>query len=232
MTLEDAGVVMPNPTQVGLREIHRIHGKDNVGVVVSVGTAKANYVQEKDIGDESVIGTGERMASVTTNPQEPHHEVEADLQGENPHYYRLDPKDNKHRLTIVMDQWEPRKATDGERSGERTLSHMKQRFDDWYQSNPEIGIMYRKIAEELVQRRRLRARNTAKWERYIKGSHFMCPFDECRESQRKFTFRDQFVDHCREHPTFKSQPEEQLLKIYRHEGWLYQERTTKVPWSI
>lgn len=235
MTFEDGGLSTSNPTLVGMREIKQKHGRNAFGVVVSVGTAKADHVQEKDVGKEYVNQTVRRLTAIVTQTERTHEEAKDDCRSENIPYYRLNPDSQDFRLRTVLDEWEPRNERNGEKPGSKTLHHMKRRFDAWYNSDPEIPNYFRHCAKELVERRRRRAQDPAKWERFITGSHFRCQEDECENKDRKFTFYDKFLEHCRKTPElhYSENPatDDQLLQCSRCEEWKYQKRTVRIPWS-
>lgn len=112
---------------------------------------------------------------------------------------------------------------------------MKQKFDAWYHSDPEIPRYFQRCAKELVERRRRRAQYPAKWERFVTGSHFRCPEDECERKDRKFTFYDKFLEHCQEAPDLhygqNAENDAQLLQYSRSQEWKYQKAQVHLPWA-
>ena len=230
MTFEDGGLPWSNPTEVGMREIKKKHGNNKFGVIVSVGTAKADYVQEKAVGKEFVTDTAKRVAATATYPDLVHNQVESDCQDDNIQYYRLNPKTQDHRLKTVLDEWQPKSSMFGQKPGSKTLQHITRKFEAWYNSDPGIREQFIRCAAELVGRRRRRTSDQAKWERYIKGSHFQCQKYECERKDRKFTFLDKFLDHCKHQPRLhyggapSSGQDKELVKESRYPGWTYQER--------
>ena len=54
-----------NPTQLGINGIETLHGRGNIGVVLSVGTARANGAS----GGESIFKRGKGFADTATDPK-------------------------------------------------------------------------------------------------------------------------------------------------------------------
>lgn len=235
MIFEDAGICEPNPTPRGIAEIRAIHGEDRLGIVVSVGTAKADQVQDKDTGKEFIIGTGKRIIAIATDPDKAHADVTTELRRKDIPYFRLNPDKKtaqKYRLDIPMDSWEPKKSSNGSTPGIQTLKKMKQAFDDWYESSDDIKNLFHKCAVELVVRRRLRMQNHAKWERYVLGSTFLCPLDSVCKRRREYTFHDRLEQHYHKKHNNEPLPQKVLLDRARLDGWKYQGRETSYPLMV
>jgi hypothetical protein len=159
-------------------------------------------VGRSDAGEEYIWTAATRSINAVTDPETIHERVERRLELEEIPYFRLNPgsaeENQKFCLTTLFDEWEPKKAQNGDSPGEVTLRTMRKRFDAWYESDPEIDRMFRECARMMVYRRRKRVEDTAKWERYVTGSHYRCQQHDCGQN-RQHTFRDKFEAHCSEH---------------------------------
>lgn len=222
-SLEDAGLSLPNPTKVGVDEIIAKHGREAIGVVVSVGTAKADEV-ENGSADQTLISSAEGALQIVTDPEPAHREVQKEAAREGFPYFRLNPEEPDHLLKIVFDEWKPKRMTNGRKPGSDTLSEMKRAFNRWY--TPEIEDQFRACANELVARRRERADgdvegNKEKWERYVEGVHFECQHPQCPQD-RQYTRRDEFEQHFvvrhGRRPTLKAD-----VESAKQVGWRYQQ---------
>lgn len=224
MIFEDAGLVMNNPTQVGIREVDRKHNDGHLGVIVSVGTAKGKDVVRREAGKTSIIGATHRGVDLVTDPEPVHLEVQNDCQKKGISYFRLNPlqNDEAHKLGIIMDEWKPKS------NGHVTLKAMKRSFNRWYQSDASVKATFTACAEKLVGRRRSRVKEDfAKWDRYVTGSHFQCHLSsDCMEKEH--TFSDQFLHHVKSHDNRQGKTSDSAIVEHGRSGsWKYQDATTK-----
>jgi hypothetical protein len=154
-----------NPTIEGIQEIKKLHGKDSVGVVVSVGTARADHVQ-----GTGILHRVRKMGHIATNPDDVHKEVERLLASAQLNetadrfdYFRLNAPG---LLNIALDEWKPK-------SGEKTLEKIRKEFYQWL-ANTDIQEDLESCARQLVTCRRERALDRHRWEHFAIGSVYRC----------------------------------------------------------
>src|SRR5437667_1226705 len=93
-----------NPTMEGIREIEDLYGSNSIGVVVSIGTARATTPNPT----RGLIRKIKHISSSATDPEVIHRDVvQKSATGDFPHfsYYRLNEPDG---LRIDLDEWKPR----------------------------------------------------------------------------------------------------------------------------
>ena len=201
---EDGGFgACNNPTMEAIWEIKNLHGPRSVGVVVSVGTARKNH--------EQGTGTLPRIQSIgdkATDPETVHVQVQRLLESEGNsfEYFRLNAPGF---LDIPLDEWKPKssrktirktqKRPSDDKSGKETLGKMRTKFSEWLRYNKNQQHLER-CAQELVQRRRARARNRRRWEHFATGAVYRCPehrqAEDCaREFRDKARFKKHLVAH-------------------------------------
>jgi len=103
-------------------------------------------------------------------------------------YYRL-----KHEggLKVDLDEWRP-KGILTRSPGSRTIAEIRNCFNDWVKQ-VAITRMLEDCARKLVQRRLVRTRDHAKWERCSTGATFNCSEDNC--DAQSYDNRDKFRKH-------------------------------------
>ena len=155
-----------NPTIEGIQEIKKLHGKNSVGVVVSVGTARADHVK-----GTGILHRVREMGDMATNPDDVHREVERLLASAQQNstadgfeYFRLNARG---LLNIALDEWKPK-------SGEKTLDKIRHEFYQWLVNNTEIQEDLEVCARQLVECRRGRALDRHRWEHFAIGSVYRC----------------------------------------------------------
>jgi len=93
-----------NPTMEGIREIEDLYGSNSIGVVVSIGTARATTPNPT----RGLIRKIKHISSSATDPEVIHRDVvQKSAPGDFSHfsYYRLNEPDG---LRIDLDEWKPR----------------------------------------------------------------------------------------------------------------------------
>ncbi|MCJ1357653.1 MAG: hypothetical protein MMC33_007649 [Icmadophila ericetorum] len=179
-----------NPTKVGIEEIEEKYGDSSVGVIVSIGTARE--IKAKKSGFFSFRSKVENAFAKATNPEVVHTEIEA--RADYYDYYRLN---NPGTLEVALDEWKPndgwfKKLGERLKPGSKTMKAMQSNFHAWA-ANEENVEKLQTCAKKLVQQRRGRTLDTAKWERYASCAQFTCPFTkwDCQA----FKVRDDFLGH-------------------------------------
>lgn len=200
-----------NPTQEGVLEIESLHGKRYVGVVVSVGTARGS----KEPGGKSILRRVKQLAETATDPENVERNMRRQAHtDEDFHYFRFnDPKG----LGVALDEWKPN-GLFTKRPGRKTLEKIKSKFYRWVQ-DPNSLKDINDCAKELVLRRRIRAADAPRWERYATGAKFVCGYNAC--SNVPFNDRKVFEEHLRRtHPNPDEDIKKTLGRMTRR--WQYQ----------
>lgn len=190
-----------NPAQLGIHELQKLYGKSNVGVVVSVGTARA----DDEPGGKNIFKRVKQAFNTATNPQNVADQL--DQYGLS-NYWRFN--DDKG-LKIELDEWKPN-GPFTKHHGQETIDTIKNEFNRWARKRANIRYL-EECARELVRRRRKRTENKSKWERFATCAEFRCKNGEC--SSHRFNCRSDFEDHYLQnhgsendeefiHPTFET----------------------------
>ncbi|KAF2688273.1 hypothetical protein K458DRAFT_293222 [Lentithecium fluviatile CBS 122367] len=169
-----------NPTMLGIQEIEGLHGRPNVGVVVNIGTARAD-------GALSGRGLFKRLAkgfNEATNPKIVDAWVTRERLG---FYYRFNDKDG---IPVELDEWKPN-GWFTKHPGRDTLRDIENCFNAWI-AHRKVLAQFNECARELVRRRRRRADDGSRWERYATGAQYRCQHQTCN---RLFGYREDFEDH-------------------------------------
>ena len=183
-----------NPTYEGIREVKKLHGKSAVGIVVSVGTARAaaKYGRTTTHRIEMIIHTA-------TDPERVEEQVRAASSKEDGFtYFRLN---EPGLLEVPLDEWKPKS---GQNSGEKTLKAIKDRFLEWHSEHHDL---LSECAHELVRQRRIRAMDRNRWEHFAIGAVYRC-LGGCLDVEgchAKFKDRASFRSHLVGHHNKKEE---------------------------
>lgn len=196
-----------NPTYVAMEEMKLLHGANKLGVILSIGTARA----DEQAGGQSTWAHTNTAFQSLTDPNHIHGIMSkrTDIQ-----YCRLN---DEGGLNIPLDHWKPK-------TGRETITIIRNRFSTWLWENRDLAEKFDTWAAELVRRRRIRAGNAHLWERFATGvSNFRCRNVECRQDQRYFAHRGKFEEHWRT----VHRREENAAKFSEPlvTEWLYQARS-------
>ena len=205
-----------NPTKEGIHEIVSMHGRNSVGVVVSIGTARRDERAEEN-GLLSVIPRIRGFVQNATNPEVIHDEVGHMSHPDKFPYYRLN---DPGSMKVELDEWEPKRGMFKHRAtGSGTIRTIKDTFNTWA-GRPEIVTELQECAVKLVERRRARSLNGTKWERYATCARFTCQLRACNIGA--FTNEDDFRNHLRGHHALATRDQlDQEVKECRRR-WRYQ----------
>ena len=217
VTYTDGGLQESNnPTKKGVNEIKQLYGPSSVGIVVSVGTARGETHTKSRI-KRKLKG----MFGAASDPEKIHAWATEKLPRAQTSYYRLN---NPGDLRLELDDWRPRGLfTKNGNSGSQTLVEIRNSFYTWVGKTEGVRAIFRRCAEELVQRRRARIRDESKWEHYATGIQFDCPETEC--DAHPFIDRDKFIEHIQDIHGRENffQKEDERTKIQRcSKSWQYQ----------
>ena len=206
-----------NPTKTGKQEIEDLHGRDSVGVVVSVGTARKLKEDAKKANFFSTIPASAReFADQATDPEVIHDDIQREYDRHKQFsYYRLN---HPGGLQTELDEWKPKQRMYGKKyGGKKTIQTIETAFTGWAALDENIELL-KACAKDLVARRRERM-NTGKWERFATGSHYECRLKRCGPGD--FYERNQFRAHLIEkHKLEREELNDELTSCRRH--WRYQ----------
>lgn len=207
---EDGGLrETNNPTMVGVEEIQCIHGPDFIGTVVSVGTARGPPKTQSKVRQirDTIRSKLVRITNMSTDPDIVHRNAEPRVRQVGGDYFRLNPRRDTDLLSIPLDEWEPRSRWRNEMfsaseilPGQRTVREMDAAFNIWA-LHSDVHQEMEDCAWALVDIRRARTRDAAKWERFAVGSEFSCQLDNAGvdECSHTFMYRNVFEEHLKEH---------------------------------
>lgn len=197
-----------NPTSVGIYELHDLYSQDGerakLGAIVSIGTSRADNMP-------SGKGIFKRVRKAFTNATDPQH-VACQVAYYHPtHYWRLN--DSRQGLNIELDEWKPGRSSDN--PGHKTLAKIRNAFREWAQDR-DNAEMIRNCAYDLVRRRRVRALDRSKWERYAIAAEFQCKYPQCNTVHE---LRHRFEAHFRDE--HEQVPDAHLHRQPKETRWAY-----------
>lgn len=169
-----------NPTLVGIEEIEELHGKPNVGVIVSVGTARAD-------DDSTRRGFLHRVKGGFNRATDPKIVAKQVARENLPFYFRIN---DEAGINVELDEWKPN-GFFTKHPGRDTLETIENRFFRWI-ARMENSKRLEECARELARRRRKRAEDGSRWERYAIGAQYRCVHHTCN---RRFGYREDFDEH-------------------------------------
>ena len=191
---EDGGFsVANNPTLLGTQELEDLYGRDSLGIIVSVGTARKDESKEKKSFYKTIPRATKKFAAKATDPEAAHKSMKRkakEAAGSDFSYHRLN---DPGKLEIELDEWEPRKTGSNRVSGSTTLNKIETAFNEWAAAE-EVGDQLRSCAAALVKCRRSRLKDEDKWERFATGARFTC-LARGRCEADEFLSRTAFHEH-------------------------------------
>jgi hypothetical protein len=164
--------VTNNPAQVGFEELKLLSGSEtteNVGVVVSVGTARG----KENPGGKSFHARMKKMASTATDPA-----VVAKFMKEQKlkQYWRFN--DDETGLHVELDEWKPNSRFT-KQPGHETLTKIQNAFYKWAHKKENFHAI-EACAKELVVQRRRRTVDRSRWQRFATGAtKYKCGHSHC-----------------------------------------------------
>ena len=200
-----------NPTTEGIAEIESL---SSLGTVVSIGTSRGDA--------HSVMSIKKKLQhhfNEGSDPEQVHDAVNKKMRKRHKPYYRFN---NSGALKMDLDEWKPR-GLFTQNPGSQTLKTIRESFNEWIKL-PENFQRFQSCAKELVNRRRERSKDEAKWEHFANGTRYWCQFKACNVAA--FIDRDEFLKHFRRmHGTAapNANEEEIIMKWSRSTQWRYRE---------
>jgi hypothetical protein len=201
-----------NPTMLGIQEIEGMYGRNNIGVVASIGTARA---------DNASTGKSflKRVAKSFNEATDPKIVAAFVAREELDFYYRFN--DSKG-IPLDLDDWKPN-GWFTQHPGCKTLREIEDHFNKWV-ARRSVLADFKSCAEELVRRRRRRVADESRWERYATGAQYRCQHAECN---RFYGYREDFEEHWLKTHTSHDSAESNAQPTCKVEPWKYRpERST------
>jgi hypothetical protein len=162
--------VTNNPTQVGIKEIETLIGRERISVIASIGTARAKNKPE----GKGLFQRIKKMAVVATDPNTVANWLE-DQNLEN--YWRLNDEEG---LDVELDEWKPNGWTT-KNPGRDTLEAIRNGFYRWAADSRNIRSI-ESCARALVAIRQERVLDRSRWQRFsLAASQYRCRDRNCRE---------------------------------------------------
>ena len=220
---KDGGFGHNSPSQEMYNDIVHVHGEENIGVFVSVGTGETEINLEaarNHIRDTlSNLMVAIKLPTMT-GPV--HRQMEDNCKDNKKFFYaRLD--GGKVLGKMSMDEWKTHKFKRSKNSvnrpGGKTLEKVRQAVEAYLDQDP-VQKDLEALAKCLVERRRLRIRDSSEWDRFASFSYYTCDVEKCSEAEMRTA--DDFRAHLsNEHQvTIESEVEEKLRQGRRHD-WVY-----------
>jgi hypothetical protein len=197
-----------NPSKEAFYEVTTL--KETIGTFVSIGTGTGGRSNKFSASLISRLSAGIKIVG---DHETAHLDTQSLSQEHGFGYFQLN--EYGGLTDLGFDEWEPRT------SGRQTRQKILLAFQKW-SINPTVLDMLRRCAHELVRRRRLRARDASRWERFALKAFFDCTEDNCRQPGNKRWYnRNDFQRHLVEDHKMKEGPDlQKIINKYR-EIWRY-----------
>lgn len=194
-------------------------GLKSVANWVSIGTARPKPSQDNSTLKKLLKKTVQEAG----DPEGEHKRIEQYASEQGFNYYRLNKPNGLSG--VDMDDWKPRRSND---SGHKTIQAMKDAFNEWL-AEPGNYDMLNKAAENLVEIRRARTTEFARWERFALGRVFFCPtniLNNCPlDSDETWHYRDSFARHLQTDHKCNDDEINKILKT-SYRDWQYKSPDT------
>lgn len=191
LRFKDGGFGSNNPSLEVYHDVIQQHGGDSkrIGPFVSIGTGIPKFTlfskSEWHLRDLAVdVVAAMKIASLTTNT---HKYMQKHSIRDGTRIFPYFRFDGGHNLgKIKLDEWEPHgwitslRRQSKNRTGSMKLQKIRAVMRE-YLAEREVDEQLTNCARVLVQRRRLRQRNAAAWQRYAMGSCFICDNESCTD---------------------------------------------------
>lgn len=198
---KDGGFGCNNPSEEAFHDVREAHGglTKNIGPFVSIGTGVGKFkLFSKKPGNLRDVCANAKAASKTPTLTTLTHKsmlylAEFDKEKRFP-YYRFD--GGEVLGAIALDEWKShssRTANGSRGKGAKTLGAIYKAIQKHLQQD-SVQEDLEDVAKLLVQRRRLRAEDASRWERFATSSYYLCGNSGCDKKVRFDTSED-FKEH-------------------------------------
>ena len=225
---KDGGFGCNNPSEEAFHDVREAHGglTKNIGPFISIGTGLGKFkLFSKKQGNFRDVWANARAAFktptlTTLTHKSMLHLAEFDKEKRFP-YYRFD--GGEVLGEIALDEWKSHSSrkNDGSRGkGAKTLETIHKAVQAYLQLK-SVQKDLKNLARLLVQRRRLRAEDASRWERFATSSYYLCEDSGCDRKVRFDTLED-FKEHLESaHGVGDVGMLEKKMEEGRRYGWLY-----------
>ena len=198
---KDGGFGCNNPSEEAFHDVREAHGglTKNIGPFISIGTGVGKFKlfsnKQGNIRDvrANAMAALKRPTLTTLTHKSMSYLAEFDKEEKFP-YYRFDGGDVLGE--IALDEWKghsSRKDNGSRGKGAKTLETIYKAIQEYLQLK-SVQRDLKHAAKLLVQRRRLRAEDASRWERFATSSYYLCDGDGGCEKVRFDTSGD-FKEH-------------------------------------
>ena len=221
----DGGFGCNNPTrEIYIDVIHK-HSEEGLGIIVSIGTGETELKrtrQRNHVRDLlSSLWLASKLPTRTTKVNE---DMETFSKRDGFGYFRF--YGGKELGEVAMDEWKSHKvrAMIGRRSsesGQKTLKKISDAVDS-YLKDRKVKEALRNAARLLVERRRLRVRDTSEWDRYASFSYYSCESEWQHCLKPRWRTADEYREHIKkEHRVILPELIDYHMSKGRHYDWVY-----------
>ena len=225
---KDGGFGCNNPSEEAFHDVREAHGglTKNIGPFISIGTGvgKFKLFSNKQGHLRDVLANVKAALKKPTLTTLTHKSMLhlADFDKEKRFdYYRFDGGEDLGE--IALDEWKghsSRKDNGRRGNGVKTLETIHKAVQKYLQVD-DVQQDLEQVAKMLVQRRRVRAKDASRWERFATSSYYLCGDNGCDKKVRFDTSED-FKEHLVSgHGIGDVGILEKKLEEGRRYGWLY-----------
>ena len=225
---KDGGFGCNNPSEEAFHDVREAHGglTENIGPFISIGTGVGKFKlfsnKQGNFRDVRANATAafKRPTLTTLTHKSMSHLANFDKEEKFP-YHRFDGDEALGK--IALDEWKghsSRKDNDSRGKGAKTLETIHKAVQAYLQLK-SVQQNLKNVARLLVQRRRLRAEDASRWERFATSSYYLCGDSGCDKKVR-FDTSEGFKEHLvSAHGVGDVGMLEKKLEEGRSYGWLY-----------
>lgn len=228
MRFKDGGFGCNNPSEEAYHDVVEAHGglSQNIGPFVSIGTGvgkfrlfsnkKGNF---RDVCTNAIAAL-KRPALTTLADKSMSYLADFDRAKRFP-YFRFDGGEVLGEM--AMDEWKTNKSKHRSRAqrppGGKTLENI-QRAVETYLQRKSVQRDLEDCAKLLVQRRRLRTKDSSRWHRYATSSYYLCDDGTCKKA--RFNTCLDFRSHLESSHGFEARGTlDEKMEKSRGYWWLY-----------
>ena len=199
---KDGGFGCNNPSEEAFHDVREAHGglTKNIGPFISIGTGVGKFKlfsnKQGNLRDvrANAMAALKRPTLTTLTHKSMSYLAEFDKEEKFP-YYRFDGGDVLGE--IALDEWKShssRKDNGSRGKGAKTLETIYKAIQTYLQLK-SVQRDLKRAAKLLVQRRRLRAEDASRWERFATSSYYLCAGDGGCDKKVRFDTSEDFKEH-------------------------------------